>query len=60
MIKVLAKLKQKKIKNKAEEQKGGFLTMLLGTLGGSLLASLSTGKGTVRVSESTIRTCQGF
>ena len=55
-----AKLKQKKIKNKAEEQKGGFLTMLLGTLGGSLLASLSTGKGTVRVSESTIRTCQGF
>ena len=57
---MLAKLKQKKIKNKAEEQKGGFLTMLLGTLGGSLLASLSTGKGTFRVSESTIRACQGF
>ena len=57
---MLAKLKQKKIKNKTEEQKGGFLTMLLGTLGGSLLASLSTGKGTFRVSESTIRACQGF
>ena len=34
--------------------------MLLGTLGGSLLASLSTGKGTFSVSESTIRACQGF
>ena len=30
------------------EQKGGFLSMLLGTLGASLLGSLLTGKGTIR------------
>ena len=32
------------IKNEAKEQKGGFLCMLLGTLGASLLANLLTGK----------------
>ena len=36
------------IKNKAKEQKGGFLSILLGTLGASLLGNLLTGKGTVR------------
>ena len=30
------------------EQKGGFLSMLLGTLGASLLGSLLTGKGATR------------
>ena len=34
-----------KIKNEAEEQKGGFLNILLGALGASLLGSLWTGKG---------------
>ena len=34
------------IKNKAKEQKGGFLGMLLGTLGASLSGNLLTGKGT--------------
>ena len=32
------------IKNKAKEQKGGFPSMLLGTLGASLLGNLLTGK----------------
>ena len=36
------------IKNKAKEQKRGFLSMLLGTLGASLLGSLLKGKGTIR------------
>ena len=36
------------IKNETEEQKGGFLSMLLGTLGASLLGNLLTGKGIVR------------
>ena len=35
-------------KNETNEQKGGFLSMLLGTLGASLLGNLLTGKGLVR------------
>ena len=55
------------IKNEAEEQKGGFCSMLLGTLGASLLGNLLTGKGTiwagkgtVRAGECTIRAGQDF
>ena len=33
------------IQNEVKEQKGGFLSMLLGTLGASLLGNLLTGKG---------------
>ena len=36
------------IKNEAKEQKGRFLSMLLGTLGGSLLGNMLAGKGIVR------------
>ena len=36
------------IKNETKEQKGGFLSMLLGTLGASLLGNLLSGKGIVR------------
>ena len=36
------------IKNEAKEQKGGFLSMLLGTLVASLLGNLLSGKGIVR------------
>ena len=36
------------IKNEAKEQKGGFLSMLLGSLGASLLENLLSGKGIVR------------
>ena len=39
------------IKNEAKEQKGGFLGMLLGTLGASLLGNLLKGKGSVTTSE---------
>ena len=38
----------KTIKNEAKEQKRGFLSMLLGTLGASLLGNLLTGKGILR------------
>ena len=48
------------IKNEAEEQKGGFLGMLLGTLGTSLLGNLLTGKGTIRAIEGTIRAGENF
>ena len=36
------------VKNETKEQKGGFLSMLLGILGASLLGNLLTGKGFVR------------
>ena len=38
----------KTIENQTKEPKGGFLSMLLGTLGASLLGNLLTGKGIVR------------
>ena len=38
----------KTIKNETKEQKGGFLSMFLGTLGASLLGNLLAGKGIVR------------
>ena len=43
------------IKDETKYQKGGFLGMLLDTLGGSLLGNLLIGKGTIRVGEGTIR-----
>ena len=36
------------IKNETKEQKGGFLRMLLGTLGVSLLGNILAGKGIIR------------
>ena len=39
------------IQNEVKEQKGRFLSILLGTLGASLLANLLTGKGIHRVGE---------
>ena len=47
------------IKNEAKEQKGGFLRMLLGTLGASLLGNLLTVKGTITADEGTIRAVEG-
>ena len=45
---ILLKGVTKTIKNETKEQKGGFLSMLLGTLGASLLRNLLSGKGIVR------------
>ena len=45
---ILLKGVTKKIKNETKEQKGGFLNMLLVTLGASLLGNLLIGKGIVR------------
>ena len=42
------------IQNEAKEQKGGFLSMFLGTLGASLLGNILAGKGLNRVGEGTI------
>ena len=45
---ILLKRLTKTIKNETKKQKGGFLSMLLGTLGASLLGNLLAGKGIVR------------
>ena len=47
---ILIKGVTKTIKNETKEQKGGFLSMLLGTLGASLLGNILTGKGILRAS----------
>ena len=46
---ILLKGVTKSIKNETKEHKGGFLSILSGTLGASLLENLLTGKGIVRV-----------
>ena len=43
------------IKNEAKEQKGGFLSMLLGTLGASILQNMLARKGVTRAGEGTAR-----
>ena len=45
--------------NEAKEQKGGFLSMLLGTLGASLLGNILAGRGINRVGEGVLRTGYG-
>ena len=57
---ILLKGVSKTIENETKEQKGGFLSMLLGTLGASLLGNLLTGgKGIVRAGEGIVRAGEG-
>ena len=57
---LLIKGVSKKIKNEAKEQKFGFISMLLGTLGASLLGNLLTGKGIIINLECTFRAGHDF
>ena len=43
------------IQNEAKEQRRGFFSMLLGTLGASLLGNILTGKGINRTGEDVVR-----
>ena len=52
---LLLKRVSETIKNEAKEQKGGFLVMLLGTLGASPLGNMLAGKGVMRPGEGTVR-----
>ena len=45
-------------KNKAKRQRDEFLSMLLDTLGASLLGNLLAGKGVMTACKVTIRACQ--
>ena len=47
------------VQNEIKEQNGGFLTMLLGTLGASLLRNLLTGKGINKKGKEIIRAGDG-
>ena len=47
------------IQNEAEGQRGGFLSLLLGTLGASLLGNILAGKGVNRAGEGIVRACYG-
>ena len=67
---LLLKCVRETTKNEAKEQKGGFLSMLLGMLDTSLLGNLITGKGfktskisgqgVMREDESTIKAGHNF
>ena len=48
---ILLKGVSKTIENEIKEQRRGFLSTLLGTLGASLLGNLLTGKGIIRAGE---------
>ena len=57
---ILLKGVSKTIKNETKEQRRGFLSMLLGTLGPSLLGNLLTGgKGIVRAGDGIVRAGSG-
>ena len=60
---VLLKGVSETIQHEAKEQRGGFLSMLLGTLGASLLSDVLSkglsGKGEIRAGEGTIRAGYG-
>ena len=47
------------VQNEVKEQKGGFLSMLLGTLVASLLGNLLAGKGIHRAGEGIVRAGEG-
>ena len=52
---ILLKGVTKTIENETTEQRGGFLSMLLGTLGASLLGNLLTRKGMMRAGKGIVR-----
>ena len=60
---VLLKGVSETIQHEAKEQNGGFLSMLLGTLGASLLGDILSkglsGKGVIRAGDGTIRAGEG-
>ena len=57
---ILLKGFTKTIENETKRQNGGFLSVLLGTLGASLLGNLLSGKRTVREGEGMLRVGYGY
>ena len=57
---LLIKVVSKTIKNEAKEQKGRFLSKLLGTLGTILLGNILTGQGITGADKGTFRAGENF
>ena len=49
----------KTVQNEVKEQKGGFLSMFLGTLGANFLGNVLTGRGVNRADEGVLRAGYG-
>ena len=58
-LEVLLKGVSESIKDETREQRGGFLSMLLGTLSTNLLGNMLAGKGVIRAGEGTARVGNG-
>ena len=56
---ILLKGVTKTIENETKEQRGGFLSMLPGTLGAGLLGNLLSGKGLARAGKGIVRAGEG-
>ena len=56
---ILLKGVSKTIENETKEERSGFLSMLPGTLGASLLGTLLTGKGIMRAGDGIVRAGEG-
>ena len=56
---ILLKRVTKTIDNETKEQRGGFFSMLLETLGASLIGNLLSGKGLARAGEGIVRAGEG-
>ena len=52
---ILLKRVSETIKNESKEQRGGFLSMLVGTLAADLLGNMLAGKGVIRAGEGTAK-----
>ena len=50
----------KTIQNETKKQRGGFFSMLVGTLGASLLGDILTGRGINRAGEGIVRAGYGY
>ena len=57
---ILLKRVTKTIENETKKQKGGFLSMMLGNLGASLLGNILTGNWFVRAGEGIVRAGYGY
>ena len=57
---LLSKGVTESVQNEVKDQKGGFLSMLLGTFGASLLGNLLTGKGVNKKAKGIHRAGEGI
>ena len=55
ILKIVKSLENSDDEDEEKEQRGGFLSMLLGTLGASLLGKMLLGKGVIRAGEGTAK-----